>query len=256
MVMKQKHSRAIVRSPGRTYANCLRRSNKEEINTDKAVEQHSSFCKQLGALGIDIIKLPPSEKYPDACFVEDTIVILGTRAIVCRLKELSRRGEEEEVQREVSSFIKDIHEIHSPGILEGGDVIITPKEIFVGCGVRSNADGIEQLMELAKDHMVSAIEHYQGLHLKSVCTYVGDDTVVLDAQKIDKNIFRQYRTVLVDDQESYAANCIAIDNHIILPKGSPKLTEQLGKLGFKTCTVDLSEFRKGDASITCLAVVF
>ena len=55
-------------------------------------------------------------------------------------------------------------------------------------------------------------------------------------------------------EQVYAANCVARDGRVLCAAGFPKTSAALAAAGFQVRTLDLSEIRKGDGSITCLSV--
>ncbi len=252
----RKYKRAIVKPPNNNYVYAIStQPDKDTISVQKALKQHLNFIEVLKNCGLEVIVFPQDE-YPDSCFIEDTVVIINNKAIICRPKPLSRREEANEVEKLLPGLVSEIYRIKDPGIIEGGNIIITEREIFIGNGERTNPEGIEQFKRYINEYKVSSVEHFEAIHLKTFCTYIGNDTFVLDPRKIDKNIFRHYRIIEVDEDESCGANCIGFNGHVLIPDGCSKTAEKIQKLGFKVYAVDISEFRKGDGSITCLAVLF
>lgn len=252
-----RYKSAIVRPPTFNYINCVsNQPDKDSIDVKKAIQQHSEFVNLLNQLGISTVKLPGLGRYPDSCFVEDTAVVIDNKALICRLKELSRQGEEADVQNTLSNMVSSLFTIRYPAIMEGGNVIVTENEIFLGINSRTNEEGVEQFKSYFKDRKISVIRNFEALHLKAVCTYIGKNTFVLDPLRIDKGYFHDYSILTVDPDESYAANCIGINNRVIIPDHYPKILNLIKKAGFQTPTLDVSEFRKGDAGVTCLAILF
>src|SRR4030042_5158679 len=85
--------RALVREPGRTYRDCIScHPERHTIDLALAREQHAAYCRTLGELGIDVIRLPTDDSHPDSCFVEDNAVIHSGRALICRMARKKKRG--------------------------------------------------------------------------------------------------------------------------------------------------------------------
>jgi dimethylargininase len=93
------------------------------------------------------------------------------------------------------------------------------------------------------------------LHLKCVCSPLGDDRILLAEQSIPRDVFRA-AVVSVPASETYAANAVAIGRHVIVAEGYPRTHEALTAAGFTVHAVPTSEVRKADGSLTCQSIVF
>ena len=60
----------------------------------------------------------------------------------------------------------------------------------------------------------------------------------------------------MDEDESYAANCIWVNNQVLVPKGFPKTRDKIINAGYSIIEVDVSEFRKLDGGLSCLSLRF
>jgi len=113
--------RAIVRPPGATFKGCLSTHPLHHtLNMELALEQHKTYCRTLADLGLDLIELEPDNANSDACFVEDTVVVHGERAIITRMAKESRRGESPKVEEVLSEF-KQIETVVEPQHLHSQD---------------------------------------------------------------------------------------------------------------------------------------
>uniref|UniRef100_A0A8C7MNA4 Dimethylarginine dimethylaminohydrolase 1 n=1 Tax=Oncorhynchus kisutch TaxID=8019 RepID=A0A8C7MNA4_ONCKI len=63
--------------------------------------------------------------------------------------------------------------------LDGGDVLFTGREFFVGLSKRTNQKGAEILADVFKDYAVSTVPVTDGLHLKSFCSMGGPGLIVI-----------------------------------------------------------------------------
>ncbi len=114
--------RALVRPPCRLFSRCISsHPERRDLSLPLARKQHAEYCKVLSELGLEVIVLPEDEIHPDSCFVEDTSVVVGSRAFITRMAEESRRGEEKEVVRTLKQF-KSISSAKPPATIEGGDI--------------------------------------------------------------------------------------------------------------------------------------
>jgi dimethylargininase len=88
------YSKAIVRRPGKNFAEGITTSNLGKPDFKKAIEQHSAYCDALTGCGLELIVLEADERYPDGCFVEDTAIVTGEVAVITKPGAASRMGEE------------------------------------------------------------------------------------------------------------------------------------------------------------------
>lgn len=253
--MSSLHKQAIVRAPGKNYINCVSTHPlKETIDVEKAKAQHESFCKVLERIGLKVKELEPDEKYPDGCFVEDCAIIHENIAVICNLKPPSRKGEEIDVKAILSDH-KKTKELSSTAILEGGNVLQTDKEIFVGISERTNTEAIDQLRKILP-MKITRIDLKKVFHLKEICTYLGQNVMLVSKDYLKHLPLADYEIIEVSPEEAYAANCFCYNNVVVAPKGYNRTIKEIEKREFKVIELETSEFEKGDGSITCLSIVF
>src|SRR6516162_927265 len=136
---------AITRAVSPTIANCeLTYLEREAIDLACAREQHRAYEACLAELDVRVISLPAEPQYPDAVFVEDAAIVLDEIAVMTRLGAESRRGESASLARALEPY-RPLRWLREPATLDGGDVMLAGKTLFVGVTARSNAAGIAQL---------------------------------------------------------------------------------------------------------------
>ena len=247
--------RAIVRPPGAKFKGCLSTHPLHHtLDMELALKQHKKYCQTLSDLGLDLIELEADNVYPDACFVEDTVVVHGNRAIVTRMAKDSRRGESKKVEEVLSEF-KQIKSVIEPGILEGGDVIHLPDSLICGITKRSNHEGASQMEEWLQSP-VHCIEDLSIMHIKSHLTYLGKNAVILNQRYVNNPYLESYEKIVLPSEESFSANAIAIDDIIVMSIRHKKTAELVKEAGFEVIHLDMSEFEKCDGALTCLSIIF
>jgi dimethylargininase len=250
--------RAIVRPPGASFAQALSAQvPRPVIDVDLARRQHVEYCAALRAAGVAPIELPADEDHPDACFVQDTAVVVGPLAVVARFGAESREGEQPAV-RQVLQDHRRVVEIRAPGCLEGGDVLVIGSRLFVGLSARTNRAGFAQLRDLLEleGAAVEALDVPDSLHLLSDCTYLGRGVLLATAAWADHPAFAALDVIRVPPGEAYAANALGANGHVLLPAGYPRTTALVHARGFEVLPVPLTEFAKADGGATCLSLLF
>ena len=84
---------AITRKPGKSFDRGITTSNMGAPSYELILKQHAIYIKTLKSIGLDVIELGPLADYPDAHFVEDTVVVTPEVAIITIPGAPSRQGE-------------------------------------------------------------------------------------------------------------------------------------------------------------------
>lgn len=250
--------KAITRGVSKNIGACeLTYRSREEINYEKANAQLEGYCELLRNWGVDLVTIPVNDSYPDCCFVQDTAVVLDEVGVVASMGAATRRGEVSEVERQISQFRK-VRRIFLPATLDGGDVVQIGRRLFVGLSSRTNARGIEAFRRLVEPYgyLVVPVVVNGGLHLTTGCGVVNDETVLLNPRWLDASAFKNLRQLHVPEEEPWAANTIRVDDNVCLEVGSPRSVELVHPYAGQVATLDISEFRKAEGSLSCLSLIF
>ncbi len=249
---------AVIRDVPDTYDRCIKtRIPKKEIDFNLAKEQHSLYCETLRQLGLTLIRIETDDKLPDCCFVEDTAIIIGDKAIISYMGVKSRVGEEIEVKKILANY-KEIFEIKSPATIEGGDVLKIKDKIFIGISPRTNEQAIKQVQSIVSNdgYQVIPVKINEIFHLKSACTYLGNDYILITPGYFDDKYFSEFKKIIVPKKYEYSTNCLSINGKVLIPEGYPITKKFIKDEGFTTIEIPMSEFRKGDGGLTCLSIIF
>jgi dimethylargininase len=260
--MAMPFTRAIARLPGRSYAEGLTTSASQgRPDIGLALRQHAAYCEALRACGLAVTVLAPDERHPDGTFVEDTAVIAGRVAITTRPGAPTRAGEVGAVEEALRSVRPELERIVAPGTLDGGDVCQVEDLFLIGISARTNEAGAQQLASILARHgyrasLVDIRASRTLLHLKTGIAYIGERRLVVaaDAPKIEA--LKDCELIVVDAAESYGANCVRVNDAVLVAAGYPKLTARLEALGHTLRILEMSEFRKMDGGLSCLSLRF
>ena len=227
---------------------------------EKALHQHDTYIEALKQCDVNVTVLPADERYPDSCFVEDPAVITRKCAIITNPGAESRNGEKDEIIGAIREFFPEdkIEYIVAPGTLEGGDVMMVGDHFYVGRSARTNAEGIRQFIAILEKHGLSGSEVTlnEVLHLKTGVNYLENNTFLVSGEFIEKEEFKNAKQILIPEDEAYAANCIWVNNKVIVPTGYPKVAEAVKNAGYEVILTDTSEYRKLDGGLSCLSLRF
>jgi dimethylargininase len=251
-------SKAIVRIPCKNFVNGLTTANLGSPDYDLALIQHQEYVEALRKCVLEVIVLDADEDYPDSTFVEDTALLTQHCAIITNPGASSRKGEIAEIKNVLTEYYSKIETIINSGTVEAGDIMMVGDHFYIGLSRRTNINGAEQLINILKKYGMtgSVVTLDKVLHLKSGVAYLENNNLAAAGEFLSKPVFQKFNILKIDDDESYAANCVWINDNILLPKGFPKARKIIEKVNNNIIEVNVSEFQKLDGGLSCLSLRF
>lgn len=248
----------IVKTPGKSYLNGLTTSNLGAPDYAKLLVQHRNYIDALKQCGVSVTHLPVSEEFPDSTFVEDAAVLTAQFAVITNPGADSRNGEIKEIETVLKEFYNKFHYIKSPGTLDGGDVLQAEEHFYIGISDRTNEEGARQFKEIVESEGFKGtiIPLKEFFHLKTGISYLGNNKIVAAGEFQNHPDFKQYEKLTVSAEDEYSANCIRINDFVIIPKGYKETNRKMIDAGYKTIEVEMSEFQKHDGGLSCLSLRF
>jgi dimethylargininase len=252
---------AIVRPPSPNFGNGLTTADLGSPDHALALAQHEAYCTALERCGLALTRLPADHRHPDSTFVEDTAILAVGRAILTRPGAASRRGEVAGIREALATFYDSLERIEEPGTLDGGDVCEADGHVLIGLSERTNEEGARQLAAFFSISGITSdtvdVRGVPGiLHLKSGLAFVGHGRMVAIAALAAHPALARYQVLTVHDEEAYAANCVLVNDRILVPGEHPRTLAALEHLGTETIALAMSEFRKMDGGLSCLSLRF
>ena len=250
---------AIARQPARSATSGLRAEDRGAPDIARMRRDHAAYVEALEATGARVTVLEPLEAFPDAHFVEDVALCLPEGAVLLKPGAPSRAGEVEAMAPALAAHFDEIRAITGPGTIEGGDILVTPREILVGLSARTSREGAEELARLAAPwgHELRICQTPPGvLHFKTGCALLDEETILATPRLAASGCFAGYRTLLTPEGEEPAANAIRFNDKVILPAGFPRTAEMLTDAGFSVTPLRNDEFALLDGGMSCLSLRF
>ena len=181
-------------------------------------------------------------------------------AIISNPGAESRNGESALMVDTIKKFYSDdkIEYITFPGTMEGGDVMMVDNHFYIGLSTRTNREGCNQFIAALKKHghTASVVSLSEMLHLKTGVNYLQNNVMLVTGEFIDKPEFADYKKIVVPAKEAYAANCIWVNDKVIVPKGYPAVAKAVQDAGYEVLFVNTSEYRKLHGGLSCLSLRF
>jgi dimethylargininase len=249
---------AVTRAVSASINNCeLTHLSREPIDVERARQQHAAYERALEAAGCAIVQLDEAADLPDSVFVEDTAIVFDEIAIVTRPGAATRRREVLPVAELLRAY-RDVREIEAPATVDGGDVIVAGRIVFVGQSGRTNREAVVQirraLVPFAYEiHMVPVTG---CLHLKSAATAIGERRLLINPAWVERKAFPGFELIEIDPLEPSAANVLRAGRELICAERFHRTRERLEREGFAVRSVDLSELAKAEGAVTCCSLVF
>ena len=253
--------KAIVRPPGPGFEKGITSSGLGPPDLAKAKEQHEAYCRALERCGVEVIRLEAEARFPDSTFVEDVAILTPRNAILARPGAPSRLGEVATIRDELARHFTSVRAIEVPGTLDGGDICEAGEQVFIGVSRRTNEEGARQLAEILREEGFTPVpvdirDSRRLLHLKSGIACLDAGVLALVPELAARPEFDGFQVVPVDPEEGYAANCVRVNDRILVSGGFPRFLAALRERGDETIALDVSEFRKMDGGLSCISLRF
>ncbi|MFN8206101.1 MAG: arginine deiminase family protein [Bacteroidales bacterium] len=249
---------AIVRTPCRNMVQGITTAGLGLPDYKLACRQHEDYIAALSSCHVEVHVLPPLEEFPDSTFIEDVALITPVCGIITRPGAISRRGETSGMRGVLEFYFEKLQEIEAPGTVEAGDIMMVGSHYYIGLSERTNRPGAEQMICILESHGMtgSMVTLEKVLHLKTGLAYLEDNILVACGEFLLKEEFKKFRLIEIPGNESYAANCIRVNDKVLVPDGFPESRRRIEAAGLETIAVDVSEFRKLDGGLSCLSLRF
>ena len=248
---------AITRAVSPALAGCeLTHLARVPIDVDVARAQHRVYEQALIDAGYRIEHLEADETMPDSVFVEDMAVVFDELAILTRPGAESRRREMPAIAAALAAH-RPLFEIQSPGTVDGGDVLVAGRTVFIGISKRTDTAAAGQMRRILSPFGYTVIETAvrDCLHLKSAVTAIDDGRLLVNPRWIDAAAFDKFTLVEVAADEPSAANVLQLADRIVAARAFPRTAERIAALGLRVECVEAGELAKAEGAVTCCSLL-
>ncbi len=265
-------SNAIVRAPGASVSAGLRAGPGADPDFSRFQLEHQGYVAALRAAGVEVNVLEPLEDFPDSVFVEDAALCLAGCAVLLRPGAPSRAGEPALLQPALQAAGLDVVELtidqetadqepagEDTARVDGGDVLVTDTDVFVGLSARTNQRGIQELAEVLGPlgFSVRVVDTPRSvLHFKSDCGLLDPNTIFATERLAASGCFDGYQVVSAPAGEEAAANLVRINDVVFVAEGHPQTESLLAGLGYSVCPLPVHEAAKIDGGLSCMSLRF
>jgi dimethylargininase len=190
-------------------------------------------------------------------FVEDPALAFSEGAILLRPGAPSRAGEADAIAPALGGLFDVVLELPEPGFADGGDVLVTPRNVIIGLSGRTDRAGAEDLAACLAQlgHESTIVETpAEVLHLKTACSLVDEEAMLCTPALARSGIFDGYRVIVTPEGEDAAANALRVNDRLILGSNFPRTAELLASLAVDLVIIETSEIGKIDAGLSCMSL--
>ena len=250
---------AIVRIPSKSVVNGLSSQSQSVPDPDAFLSEHIAYTNVLQASGVQVTVLPKLEQFPDSVFVEDAALCLAGTAIVLRPGAPSRFGESQAIRPELEKLFGNVITMPGPGFVDGGDVLATDNELFVGLSARTDQAGFDALAEIVKPlgyrtRLVNTPAEI--LHFKTDCGLLDSNTIFSTQALADTGCFEGYKVIIAPQGEEAAANLVRFNESVLVSAGYNETLNKLADNGYTVVAIASQEAAKIDGGLSCMSLRF
>lgn len=224
------------------------------IDYDSANEELNNYIATLRMLNVDVIELCPDETLNyESVFIGDTAITVNGLFLLCRPR--NRLNEVKEIKQIIKSELNlPIIEINDEtAILNGGDVLWTGREIFVGLSNETNEAGARAVAAAFPEYSVTPVKvpSKDNLRLKSYITMAGPDILCVNRspetqmmlRRLEREASYKYKLITVEDDA--ASNVLYLNGTLIHRNDLPDSVSVLqDKIDYSRVPVKISELSK------------
>ncbi|MFC6037956.1 dimethylarginine dimethylaminohydrolase family protein [Paenisporosarcina macmurdoensis] len=230
----------------------------DNINIERALIQHHDFVAKMRDEGIDVITLAANASFPEQVFTRDIGFTLGNQTFVSEMASSIRQGEETVLQKWLDKHHVPFQKL-AQNHIEGGDVIIDGKTIFIGLSHRTSQSAIEHLKTDLPDYEIIMVPFDpKYLHLDCVFNILSPTEALIFPEALEvrtlKFLASRYKLIKVTKEEQFTmgTNVLSIGNKKVfsLPINS-QVNEEIRSHGYEVIEVDFSEIIKSGGSFRC-----
>jgi dimethylargininase len=248
---------AIVRKPGVSVVHGLRDDPTAAPSATSIAAEHAAYVAALTAAGVAVETLPPLEDFPDSVFVEDPALVFGAGAILLRPGAPSRLGERDAMRGTLARRFPRVLELADGEHADGGDILVTPREVLIGLSKRTDAPGAAALARHLETlgRTARIVETPRGvLHFKTAVSLLDETTLFMTPAMAASGAFTGFDVVPTPPGEDAAANALRVNDTVLVGAHFPRTIELLAKRGYSVVPLPVSEIAKLDAGLSCMSL--
>jgi N-dimethylarginine dimethylaminohydrolase len=227
--------------------------------------QHDALVAALKAKGVEVHHVDgDAAGRIKSCYTRDPLIMVKGGAIICRMGTRVRRGEELAITRTLARLgIPILRTLSGSALMEGGSFAwINERTAVIGCGIRVNREGAEQVGEVLKRQGVELliIDLFgYDLHIDGSFQMIGKDLAIVDPFGLPYSFLQKLKELKVQTVEISPAddrwiiNSLAVaPGELLMPEGASNQTlDALAKHGVSWTVIPYGKMQLNGGGIHC-----
>ncbi|UCH27892.1 MAG: hypothetical protein JSV66_09715 [Trueperaceae bacterium] len=222
-------------------------------------QQQAAFVEVLERHGVQIVWAAVREDSPAQVYTRDVAFSLDDTLVVCAMREPVRQREPEALEPLLAEVEGSIERVEA-GFLEGGDVILDGRWLYVGLSDRTDPAGLSWLDRRFGDRFeIMPVPMKPGfLHLDVVFNRAGRDTALIHAPALTAEALSllesRYHLIEVDAEEQFrdAVNVFSLSpGEVVADLRNARVNALLRERGLNVIELDFSEIMKMGGAFRC-----
>jgi N-dimethylarginine dimethylaminohydrolase len=226
--------------------------SQSQPHPDRLLAQHDAVRHALLAEGIEVVDVPPPPDAPLAFNVRDAGAVIGSTLMLGRMGRSVRACE----PAWLAADLGVVASAPDTGVFEGGDVNVTPDQVFVGIGERTDLKGCASLATMTRQ--VVRIPLSPGvLHLDVALNLLGPSLGVLHRPALAGAAPEGFTWIEITEDEflEQAANILVLGPHcVMMDSRHTRLEHLLNGHGYTCILVELDEITKVGGGVRCMTL--
>ncbi|TCK92803.1 N-dimethylarginine dimethylaminohydrolase [Natranaerovirga hydrolytica] len=230
----------------------------DNISIDIAMKQHKKFVELLKEQNVEVINLPSLKKYHEQVFTRDIGFVIGEIIFVANMANEARIGEEDILKNYLEGDVISYYNLIGDQI-EGGDVLIDGRNIYIGLSNRTNESAVHHMQKLLPRYTIIPISFKEKyLHLDCVFNIISPHEALYYPEAFDEGTLKELKNhydlipVCQSEQFSLGTNVFSVGNKKIFSLiTNKKINTALSERGYSVIEVEFSEIIKSGGSFRC-----
>lgn len=231
------------------------------VPTKEAIlQEQEQFWDTLKKLNVEVLVADQVEDAKGQMFTRDLAFVIGDKFFISNMRKENRKSAIQGWKKIIDTIDSEqIIKVPSDIYLEGGDVLVDQKTVYVGLSERTTMDGVLFLRNvLGKDYTVVPLQlKPKFLHLDVVLTFVNPHLAIVYKEGLETESYQllsHYRKIEITEKEQFelATNVFVVDSKtIIMNANHIRLAGELEKEGIHTILLNMSETAKDGGAFRC-----
>ncbi len=224
------------------------------------LKEQKHFWDILKQQNVEVIIADQVNGAKGQMFTRDLAFVIGEKFFLSNMRKENRKTAINGWQDIIKKIdAKKVIKVPTNIYLEGGDVLVDNKTVYVGIGERSSMEGVEFLKNtLGVEYKVIPIKlKPKFLHLDVVFTIINPNIAIIYKEGIEEEslqFLEKYKKLEINEKEQFelATNVFVINrNTLIMNANHIRLANEIKKININVLLLPMQETAKDGGAFRC-----